>query len=368
MLVERAPQLRTGGYIIDFWGRGFDVAEKMGLAPALRQAGYEIDEVRFVNGQGRKTGGFSARVLEPVIGDRYVSILRSDLARLLYDALGGRIRTIFGNCVTAIEQDASGVNVTFTNAPPESFDLVIGTDGLHSQVRTLVFGRESNFEHHLGYSAASFTVPDYPRRDPRAYVSYSAPGRQVSRYALRDGATVFFFVFASTPDILNATPDMQSQKQTLRRVFAGDGWECPAILDLLDHCTDLYFDRVSQIRMPRWSENRVALAGDACFCPSLLAGQGAALAMTASYLLAGELTKADGDFRAAFRSYEAMLHPLMDRKQRGAAGFAASFAPRTNFGIFLRNRISALFASPFVLRLFMRGLIEDDLVLPGYVK
>jgi 2-polyprenyl-6-methoxyphenol hydroxylase-like FAD-dependent oxidoreductase len=105
-LIERAPALREGGYIIDFWGLGFDVAEKMNLLPALKNDGYEIEEVRLVNEQGKRIGGFSARAFQSMLGERYLSILRSDLAKRIYESLGGRVKTIFGDSITAIEQDA----------------------------------------------------------------------------------------------------------------------------------------------------------------------------------------------------------------------------------------------------------------------
>ena len=365
VLVERAATLRTGGYIIDFWGRGFDVADRMGLLPALRREGYEIDEIRIVDEKGRRTGGFSARALQSVLGDRYLSILRSDLAKLIYESLDGKVRTIFGDTVTAIEQDDKGARVTFKHAPVEQFDLVIGAGGLHSAVRGLVFGPEGRYEEFLGYYAAAFSVAGYPRRDAGAYVS-SAPGRQVSRYSLRGDRTVFFFVFARDARLPISPNDPRAQKDILRKVFGQDGWECPDILRALEDCGDLYFDSVSQIHMPSWSQGRVALIGDACFCPSLLAGQGGALAMAAAYILAGELSKAGGDHHIAFQAYEDILQPLMTGKQRSAKRFAGSFAPKTNLGIFLRNRITRLMTQPFVAKLFMGGLLVDRLDLPAY--
>jgi 2-polyprenyl-6-methoxyphenol hydroxylase-like FAD-dependent oxidoreductase len=155
-LIERAPALREGGYIIDFWGLGFDVAEKMGLLPALKNDGYEIDEVRLVNEQGKRIGGFGAHAFQSMLGERYLSILRSDLAKRIYESLGGRVKTTFGDSITAIEQDDDGVRVAFKHAAPERFDLVIGAGGLHSPVRKLVFGPEGRFEKYLGYYAASF--------------------------------------------------------------------------------------------------------------------------------------------------------------------------------------------------------------------
>jgi 2-polyprenyl-6-methoxyphenol hydroxylase-like FAD-dependent oxidoreductase len=329
-LIERAPALREGGYIIDFWGLGFDVAEKMRLLPALKNDGYEIEEVRLVNEQGKRIGGFSAHAFQSMLGERYLSILRSDLAKRIYESLGGRVTTTFGDSITAIEQDDDGVRVAFKHAAPERFDLVIGAGGLHSPVRKLVFGPEGQFEKYLGYYAASFSIDGCPPRDPRAYVSYAAPGRQVSRYSLRGDRAVFFFVFSRETKLLVGQYDLKAQKENLREVFGEDGWKCPDILKAIETCSDLYFDSVSQIRMDTWSQGRVALIGDACFCPSLLAGQGSALAMTGAYVLAGELKKAEGNYHIAFRNYEQLFHPLITRKQRAAERFSGSFAPKTN--------------------------------------
>jgi 2-polyprenyl-6-methoxyphenol hydroxylase-like FAD-dependent oxidoreductase len=365
-LIERAPALREGGYIIDFWGLGFDVAEKMGLLPALKNDGYAIDEVRLVNEQGKRIGGFSAHAFQSMLGERYLSILRSDLAKRIYESLDGRVKTIFGDSITAIGQDDDGVRVAFKHAAPERFDLVIGAGGLHSPVRKLVFGPEGRFEKYLGYYAASFSTDGYPPREPRAYVSYATPGRQVSRYSLRGDRAVFFFVFSRETKLLVGQHDLKAQKDILRKVFGEDGWECPDILKAMETCSDLYFDSVSQIRMDTWSRGRVALIGDACFCPSLLAGQGSALAMTGAYVLAGELKKSDGDYHIAFRNYEQLFHPLIIRKQRAAERFSGSFAPKTKFGIFVRNQVIRLMSLPFVANLAMGRLLSDPLTLPVY--
>lgn len=366
VLIERAPGLRTGGYIIDFWGLGFEVADKMGLVPALRRDGYRIDEVRLVDAQGRRIGGFSARAFQNLVGERYLSILRGDLSRLIFDSLDKRTRTIFGDTITEIHQDSAGVTVALRVGAPERFDLVIGAGGLHSPVRRLVFGLPDWYERYLGYYVACFSAENYPWRDPHAYVTYTIPGMQVSRYALRDNRSVFMLAFASDM-ILPAGPhDLAAQKEILNRMFRCSGWECRDILRALEGCEELYFDTVTQIRMQSWQEGRVALVGDACFCPSLLAGQGSALAMAAAYILAGELAKADGDHRIAFPAYERMLQPLMARKQQAAERFARSFLPRTDLGIVVRNYATRLMNFPMVARFFMGSLLSDALTLPSY--
>ena len=365
-LVERAERLRTGGYVIDFWGVGYDVAEKMQLVPALKQLALPFDGLKIVDEYGKRKGGFGPRAIRSMLGRRYLSILRSDLAKEIYEALDGEVRTLFGDTVIRLEQDEGGVLVEFQSGRSERFDLVFGAGGLHSPIRNLLFGAESSFEKFLGYYAASFSVDGYPHQDPHVFVSYSSPGKQVSRYTLRGGRTVFLFVFAADEKLSIPHANMQAQKQALKDEFAGVGWECPEMLRRLDDKTELYFDAVSQIRMEKWSRNRSTLVGDACACPSLLAGQGSALAMAEAYVLAGELKLANGDYHVAFANYEHALHPVIEIKQRAAQKFARSFAPKTQAGIFLRNQVTRLMSIPFVADLAMGNMFKDSLTLPAY--
>ena len=213
---------------------------------------------------------------------------------------------------------------------------------------------------------AAFEADGYRPRDGRNYVSYSEPGRQVGRFALNNDRTLFLFVFAAdrAPDI--DPHDTGAQKAALFAEFAQAGWECRQILAELDKSDELYFDRVSQIRMNAWSRHRVALLGDAAFCPSLLAGQGSALAMTAAYVLAGELRRRDGTLDEAFQRYEELLKPFMAGKQKAAEQFASSFAPRTRWGITLRNQLTKAFALPYVAKLILGRTLLDHLQLPDY--
>jgi 2-polyprenyl-6-methoxyphenol hydroxylase-like FAD-dependent oxidoreductase len=78
LLVEQSPQLRSGGYAIEFWGVGYDIAEKMGLVPRIRELGYQAREVRFVDQHGRKSGGFSTDVFRRMTDGRFTTVRRSD--------------------------------------------------------------------------------------------------------------------------------------------------------------------------------------------------------------------------------------------------------------------------------------------------
>jgi 2-polyprenyl-6-methoxyphenol hydroxylase-like FAD-dependent oxidoreductase len=358
-LVERAPAPRTGGYIIDFWGVGYDVAERMGLIPTLRRVGYRLEEARIVDARGRRVAGLDAEVFRAATHDRYLSIMRGDLAHAIHALVADDVETIFGDSVARLDEDDEGVSVAFEHHPPRRFDLVVGADGLHSAVRTLVFGAESSFEKYLGYYTAAFSAAHYPHRDEGVYVSYAVPGRQIARYALRDDRSAFFFIFAADRPLAVAHDDVAAQRRALREAFGGIGWELDEILAAMDSADDLYFDAVAQVRLPHWSRGRVALLGDAAYCASLLAGQGSAFAMAGAHVLAHELAAARGDHRAAFAAYERRFTPFIDAKQKAAERFGGWFAPRTARALALRDLATRAMNIPWLGAWMMRRSLGD---------
>lgn len=363
-LLESASGLRSGGYVIDFWGLGYDIAERMGLIGAIERVGYPMREMRIVDESGRRIAGFGTRVFRELTGGRFVTLGRSDLSRLLFDKVRGLTETIFGDEVVSLQQYSDAVEVQFRNGQTRRFSFVIGADGLHSNVRQLMFGSRDRFETYLGYYVAAFEANGYRPRDENVYVIYNQPGRMLGRFALHNDRTLFLFVFAF--DSSRADLDAVEQKAILRERFGDGSWECPRILGELDRTESLYFDRVSQIKMERWSRGRVALVGDAAFCVSLMAGQGAAIAITAAYVMAGELTKASGRHEEAFRNYEALLRGYIGSKQKGAERFSSALAPRTRWGLFTRNQAIKISAIPGLASLAFGRDIVDKLPLPGY--
>ena len=364
-LVERAPRPRSEGYLIDFWGLGYEIVEKMGLLPDILAAGYRVREVRLVDTRGQRVGGFDLDVFREATNGQYTTLPRGELSAILYRAIEGRAETLFGNSVTALEEETDGVVVHFAHGCARRFDLVVGADGLHSAIRSLAFGPESQFERFLGYAVAAFDLFGYRPRDENVYIGYSVPGQQLARFAMRDDRTMILAVIADDAASAIDPHDTNAHKAYLRARLSGSGWECPQILAAMEKCGDIYFDRVSQICMDRWSRGRIALVGDAAFAPSLLAGQGSALAVIGAYVLAGELACADRH-EDAFARYETLLHAFMVHKQEAARGFAGAFAPKTRCGIFLRNQITKAFAVPYVAKLAIGSNLLDRLELPDY--
>ncbi|MFP7723628.1 FAD-binding domain [Lysobacter sp. A3-1-A15] len=366
VLVERAPQLRTGGYVLNLWGVGYDAMEKMGLLPKLLELQYETDELRMVDRHGRTRGGYPSKVLQSLANGRIATLARADIAAAIYGLLDDRVETIFGDSIVTIDDDGTHARVGFEHAPQREVDLVIGADGLHSKIRQITFGPDSLFEYPMGCHVASFEVAGYRPRDENLYVAHSAPGRYVARFPVRDDKTLFFMLLRD--EYLTGTlPVTESErKAAIVTAFSDMGWECPGILSQLETTDGIYFDSISQIRMDGWAKGRVVLAGDAAACPSLIAGEGAGLALAEAYVLAGEIHGHGADLDSALEHYERRIKPYAARKQRYAESMVPSFVPKTELGIGVRDLATLLMRLPGFPRLLMGRYFRDAMELPEY--
>lgn len=363
-LIESAPAFRTGGYVIDFWGLGYRIAEKMGVDEAIRARGYQVQSLRAVGQDGRTRARLGVGSIRRATKGKYTSVARGDLAATIFDTVENDVETMYSESIVGIDERSDGVRLTFANASPRPFDLLIGADGLHSRVRQLTAGPDSKCMRYLGCQVAACVVEGYRPSEELVYETYNLPGKQLGRFGMRDDRTLMLFVFRSEDEEF---PDgLEGCKARLRTEFADAGWECRRMLEALDEVDDLYFDVVSQVRLDSWSTGRIALVGDAAACVSLLAGEGTGLALLEAYVLAGELHAADGDFRRAFRAYEDRLRRFIERKQDRATRFVSFFAARSRLGIWLRDAGMQAMNLPFVGDLAIRRALRDDIELPDY--
>ena len=365
VIVEQSPHLREGGYMIDFWGLGFDVAEKMGILPDLKKAHYNIASLDYVDENNHRKGGISVEKMRAAVNYRHYNLLRGNLARILYDLVRSTVEIKFGESIQSVSQDQESVQVTLTDGETQTYDFLIGADGLHSNVRSLVFGNEEQYERYLGYYTSSFTIDNYLGAD-RIWRSYNTPEKQIGIYSIAENKLASFFIFKQNEKLNLSHHDTEGAKKVLWEMFGNEGWESKDILTRMDTAPDFYFDIVSQIVMDTWYKGRVTLIGDASHCVSLLAGQGSALAMASAYTLAGELKNADGDYLSAFKEHENVISPEIERVRKIALEFANEFVPGSKFAIWKRNVTSRLTNLQFVMNSFVNRFMANSIKLKDY--
>ncbi|MFD0887202.1 FAD-dependent monooxygenase [Streptosporangium algeriense] len=328
-VVERAPALRkAGGHAIDLFRPAMDIVDRMGLAGAVQARRTGTEWLSFLSENDNRPHTLEVGRLMRVVSDRHVEIMRDDLGEILYEATRHDAEYVFGDSITSLTEDADGVEVTFERGQARRFDLVIGADGLHSNVRRLVFGPESRYAAWIGAYLAVMSIPNYLGLRDRM-TGVTGVNRMVGVYGgahLDDARAVFLFRPPAELDYHHR--DVARQKELLRQQFAGMGWEVPRLLgEELDRATAFYFDSITQLRMDTWSRGRVSLAGDAGYCPGPAVGGSTSLAVVGAYVLAGELAEAGGDHTRAFPAYEREIGDYVRRSRTFAVSAAKRLIP-----------------------------------------
>ena len=357
-IVERADRLRTSGYPIDVRGSAVDVVRRMGLYDEMAAQRYRHVPVQLLAPGGRRLCTLDYGNLLGSSDSADVELTRGALSEILYRATADRVNYIFGDAITALSNAEAGVDVAFAHRRPETFDLVVGADGIHSNVRTLAFGDESRYVHHLGPYAAVWDLPT-DMFDPGTGFFYSHPGRTVLVERPSDGAAARAFLTFVHPTPGTVDPcDIDNVIDTLHRAFADDSWRTGEVIDTLPGADDFYFDTVSQVRMDSWYSRRVALVGDAAYAPAFLSGQGTSIAIAGAYVLASELAAHDRP-EPAFAAYQHRLRDYVKKNQGLALRTDGTVLARTD-GQLLRRNVK-LCAVPLLQRLGLVRFLQTEL-------
>jgi 2-polyprenyl-6-methoxyphenol hydroxylase-like FAD-dependent oxidoreductase len=329
-VVEHASQLRkTGGHAVDLFRPAMEISEKMGVLPQIEALATGTTEMTMHRPGARRPAHVDLTNVYGATSDRHVEIMRDDLSEVYYRAGRDRVEYLFGDSIAAISADGA---VTFEHAAPRGFDVVVGADGLHSNVRRLVFGEDAGRTRFLGGYLAVQSVPKTFAREGLMAIHLGA-GRLVGIYTaqpLDDARSLF--MFRSKEELPYHRRDVAGQKGLLRSAFSGmhpevDGW-----LDELDRTPAFYFDSITQLQLSTWSRGRVTLVGDAGYCPGPAVGGSTSLAVLGAYVLAGELAQADGDYPHAFAAYERQMADPVHRSRAFARTMAKTIVPNSAAG------------------------------------
>jgi 2-polyprenyl-6-methoxyphenol hydroxylase-like FAD-dependent oxidoreductase len=366
-VVERAPGLRPGGQAVDLRGAGRTVMERMGLLDCAREVSLQQKGFAYVDRKGKITARMPADAFggNGIVSE--IEILRGDLIHVIYEPSLPGTEYLFNDSITRIEQVEDGVSVEFERSPARRFAIVVGADGLHSNVRRLAFGPDSDFVREFDLYTAWFTASADIDLDGW-FLMYNAPGGLVATARPGHGPRDIKagLSFRSQP-LTYDRRDRSAQEKILESRFSGAGWEVGKILAAMPHATDFYFDSVGQVHIDEWSNGRVVLLGDAGYCASPLSGLGTSLALVGALILAGELASAGNDHRVAFKRYQERLQPYVDQAMRLPPGGVDGFAPMHRLMIAMRTA-SMRMITRWPLRALVAGEFTkaDAIELPSY--
>ncbi len=335
-VVERSGSLRSSGSPVDVRGPAADVAERMNITARLREASIRVAGMTFLDPAGRRVARVDLEAMRSSIAPKDVEIARGDLSRILHDASANDAEYIFGDSIRTLAQDGMGVDVGFGHSRPRRFDLVVGADGLHSVVRRLAFGADTEFVRHAGLYAATVPLPASSDAGREMFM-LNTPGKLAALHPCQ-GIPLAFFVFwhREIPEFDDT--DLSQHKSILEGIFAGIGWRVPQFLASVRAASDMYFDAVARVDVADWARGRVTLLGDASSCVSLF-GDGSTLAIAGAYELATALAESPGDPQSAFGRYQAVHGKFVASKQKNLARAASLIVPKTQMGIWLSTRV-----------------------------
>jgi 2-polyprenyl-6-methoxyphenol hydroxylase-like FAD-dependent oxidoreductase len=366
-IVERFPERRDEGHNIDVRGAAREVVRRMGIDDDIRKANTTEIGMRFVNADGSAAASFpmnSSGRSEGLTAE--LEILRGELSRILIEHTRDTTEYRFDTQIADLTDHGDRVTAVLDDGTSIDADLLVVAEGLRSRTRDLVMPVAVT---DLGMYIAYLTIPRQ-ESDDRWWNWQQIPGsRAIHLRPDNLGSTRAMLSFLSG---VRGLEDLGRDDQIaiLRRTFADAGSAAERILAQLDDAP-MYFDAIGQVRAPHWSKGRVALLGDAAFCPSPVGGGGSSLALIGAYVLAGELSRTD-DPRSALTRYEQFMRPHVNSAQQVRPVVLRRASPQTRAGIRALHAGARVIASPAVRKglsvlgsRFGRSAAED-VTLPDY--
>lgn len=360
LVLERASNLRDGGHMMGLSGPGMAAVRRMGLLPELREVAYpDRGEHIYRDRHGRKILRLNYREL--LKGIDWLTLRRTELVRVLHEALDEHTELRCGATITAVGNQREHVELTLSDSSTVRADLLIVADGVHSRLRQQLFVPDAACLRPLGYRYASYDVPDVLQLG-QEFLSYVEPGLQNEYYGLDQHRLAALHVWRSAVDGEVLAAD---RLPLLERITARSHAQVRAILGAIDNVNQVVIDDLAMVELPQWHNGRVLLLGDAAHSLSLISGQGAGMALASAGVLAQELAKL-GDATLSGEALEAVLQrhaqrlrPSVLKLQERSRRLAPAFVPSSALGFYLRNLAMRAAPDAMLKRYFLNGLKSE---------
>ncbi|MBS1001558.1 FAD-dependent monooxygenase [Acetobacter persici] len=316
VIIERAAERRKGGYFIGLREEGKNAAAALGVLDIMEKR--TPDHIQFwdvrKDGTRKRIADLTQETNAPI------AVLRGDIEEALWHGIEGKVEVRFGTVPVAIINGATQTHVTLQSddgqETTETYDLVIGADGVRSTVRKLVFGPDEAFFHSIGTMLCAFPlerpVAGFKAGDGLMIADVK---RTLTVFPLEGHPSTALFSYRTKH------PERASKKDpfpTLRHIFADldvNGIVSKALEDL-SATDDFLFDSVQMVKMPHWSKGRVLLLGDSAWCLTLYSGMGASAGMIGGQVLGEALAACPNDIDAALQMFEDQMRPFVRKHQR----------------------------------------------------
>ncbi|KAL9111258.1 MAG: hypothetical protein Q9227_004336 [Pyrenula ochraceoflavens] len=344
VIVERSAILRSTGQNIDIRNAGLEVIRRMepGVEDQIRNSTTHEKGLAFVDRDNKRIAEFAQTGNSRASFTSEIEILRGDLAAIFArqaEKAGTEIR--LDNSITSLEEQENGIHVQFDKTEiGELFDAVILADGMNSRARGIVWPNVQLKS--LGMYTSYYTIPrGAADEDAGGWARWynASGGRSILLRPDSQGTTRVFTSVMSDDPRLHGYEDLSvpQQKALYAEFFADAGWEASRVIDGLRQADDFYMQLIAQVHIDKWYHGRVALLGDAGYCPSPITGMGTSVAIVGAYVLAGELSKCGGDYEKAFSEYDNIMRPYVTNAQKLPPGAPAVANPQSNLGISILN-------------------------------
>jgi salicylate hydroxylase len=323
VVYEQAREFTRVGADINLTPNAVRAIDGLGVGAAVRDtAARPTHRISRTWNSGEETSRLAmGDEAERKYGAPQLTIHRADLLAALAEAFP-REGVQFGKRARTIAQDAQGVRLRFEDGSEERVDALVGADGIHSAVRSAMFGAES--PRFTGVVAFRAVVPAQRLAGVPNLGAFTkwwgpAPESQIVTFPLNRGRDIFVFATTAQASWTEESWTTAADVQELRRFYADFHPDARALLDACDAVmkTALY----ERDPLPTWVQGRIALLGDACHPMMPFMAQGAGMAIEDGVVLGRQFEGVGRDgIEAALRQYEQLRHARTSQIQVGSRG------------------------------------------------